>query len=82
MSYLSLSIGETFGSDTSLAEYEPLARAHAFLVSHLSRDTSLVTKHAKILDLVDFEVESNPVSVYFTQSVADGIHKGVCTIRH
>ena len=77
MSYFFLPTGGTFGSNTSPAEYEPLARARAFLASHLSRDTSLVTTHAKILDLVEFEVEENPLSVQYTQAIADDIHRGV-----
>ena len=77
MSYFFLPTDGTFGSNTSPAEYEPLARARAFLASHLSRDTSLVTTHAKILDLVEFEVEENPLSVQYTQAIADDIHRGV-----
>ena len=69
--------GDTFGSNTIPAEHKPLSRARAFLAKHLSRDEPLVMKHAEILNLVDFAVESEPSNVVYTQSTPDNIHKGV-----
>lgn len=77
MSWLFLPTGGTFGSTTSPPEYEPYARARAFLAEHLSRDDTLVLKHADILRLVQFETEADPSSVVYVQAVADSINKGV-----
>ena len=77
MHFFFLPTGDTFGSNTSPAEYEPLTRARAFLAEHLSRDEPLVMKHTEILNLVDFDVEYNPSKVSYTQATPDTIHKGV-----
>ena len=77
ISYFFLPTGGTFGSHTSPTGYEHLTRARAFLASYLSRGTSLVTKHTKIQNLVEFEVDNNSTSVCLTQAFSDSIHKCV-----
>ena len=72
-----LHTGGTFGSNTNPDDYEPLAGARAFLAEHLSRDEPLVMNHDEILNLVEFEVESEPSNVVYTQDTTDTIHKGV-----
>ena len=66
MSLIFLPIWGNFDSSTSPAEYKPLAIARAFLVEYLSRDEPLVMKHADILNIVDFDVESEPSKVSYT----------------
>ena len=51
-----LPTGGTFDSNTSPAEYDPLARARAFLAEHLYTDEPLVTKYADIFNLVEFDL--------------------------
>ena len=75
--YFFLPTGGTFGSNTSLPEYEPLARARVFLASHLYRDTTLISKHGKLLDLVEFAITDDHSSIQFTQAMADNTHTGV-----
>ena len=65
--YFFLPTGGTFGFNTSSQEYEPFARARAFIEEHLSRDQTLVLKHQDILSLVEFEVESNPSIAQYTR---------------
>ena len=77
ISYFSPSHSGIFGSNNIPSEYETLARARVFLAGHLSRDPSLVAKNAKILDLVEYEVEEDPSSVQYTPEVADDLHQGV-----
>ena len=77
LNWLFLSTGGVFGSTTSPAEYEPYARARAFLAMSLSRNTDLVQKHSAILDLVQFDTEPNPESVTFVQAKADFLNPGV-----
>lgn len=77
LNYLFLPTGGTFRFNTSPQEYEPLARARAFLAEHLSRDQTLVMKHQEILSLVQFEVEPHPSTVKYTHASADTLHTGV-----
>ena len=77
LNFLFLPTGGTFGSNTSPQEYEPFARARAFLAEHLSRDESLVLKHLNILSLVEFDEETDPTSVSYVQATADALHQGV-----
>ena len=77
MQWLFLPTGGVFGSKTSPHEYEPFARARAFLAEHLSRDQTLVMKHANILQAVEIEVEPNQHQVKFVPTKADSINKGV-----
>ena len=77
MEWLFLPTGDVFGSKTSPHEYEPFARARALLAEHLSRDQTLVMKHADILQAVEIEVEPNPNEVHFVSSKTDSINKGV-----
>ena len=47
------------------------------MVENLSRDEPLVMKYAKILNFVEFAVESEPSNMVYTQATPDTIHKGV-----
>ena len=77
MQYLFLPTGGMFGSKTSAHLYEPFARARAFLAEQLSRDQTLIMKHANILHLLNFQVEENPNQVTFTPAKADSINSGI-----
>ena len=68
---------DVFGSKTSPHEYEPFARARAFLAEHLSRDQTLVMKHGDILQAVEFEVEPNSEQVHFVTFKVDSIKEEV-----
>ena len=70
-----LPTGGTFVSNASPAEYEPMARARAFLAEHLSSNEPLVMKSTEILNLVEFDVESRPSKVSRIQATPDTIHK-------
>ena len=75
MNFCFLPIGGNFFSNTIPAEYDPLARARAFLAEHLTRDEPLVMKYAEIINLVKFDVEYDPSKVWYTQATPDTIHK-------
>ena len=64
MNFFFLPTGGTFGSNITPAEYEYeyLARARYFLAEHISIDEPLIMKCAAILNLVEFDVYSDPSS--------------------
>ena len=68
--------GQTFGSNTSPANFEPIARARTILATHLDGQPNLVEKHKLILDKVTFS--DPPTSkTTFVKAIPDTIHKGV-----
>ena len=77
MTLIFLPIEGIFGSNTSPAEYEPLDRARSFLAEHLFKDEPLLMTHAEILNLVEFDVESDHSRVSCAQATYVTIHKGV-----
>ena len=77
MNFLFLPIGDIFGSNTSPAEYEPLVRGRVFFAEKISMDEPLVIKYTEILNLVEFDVESEPSKVLYIQATPSTIHKGV-----
>ena len=52
--YLYICVAQTFGSNTSPSNWEPIARARAALAEHLFNDASLLEKHKELLDKVIF----------------------------
>ena len=64
-----------FGSDTSPADYIHITRAIGFLDKHLSIDEYLVMKHAKVLNLVNLDVEYDPSRESYIQSTPEIVHK-------
>jgi hypothetical protein len=78
--HLFVPTGQTFGSNTSPANWEPIARARAILARSLhDKSEMLVKKHAKILDAVEFSPPPEQ-NTQFVQAVADELHKGVFEI--
>ena len=75
MKWLFLPTAGVLGSKTSPWEYEPFAGARAFLAAYLSRDHTLVIKHAKILQTLEIEVEPNPDQVHFIPAKAESSNK-------
>ena len=69
-------LGGTFGSITSPANFEPIARARVHLAHHLSNRRDLYKKYKHIIDKVQFSEEPSP-STTFTQAKKDCIHIGV-----
>jgi len=71
---------QTFGSNTSPANYEPLAKARAWLSTVFSSPSfaHLITKHKDILDTMTIESSrlTSPSRIK-TKCVADHINKGV-----
>ena len=80
MNLFLLSIRDIFGFNTSPADYEPLARAIAFLFEYLSMDDPLVITHAEIINLVDVDVEFDPSKVAYNQAIPDTTHKSIYNI--
>jgi hypothetical protein len=68
--------GQTFGSNTSPANFEPIARARTILASHLEGQTNLQEKHKEILDKVTFSEPPTPTTT-FVKATKDTIHTGV-----
>jgi len=56
-SRLWIPVGQVFGGNTSAQNFEGIARAREYLSEHFSHSSfsSLVQKHAKILDLIQYE---------------------------
>jgi hypothetical protein len=69
-------MGQTFGSNTSPANFEPIARARTSLAKHLHSQTDLTDKHKEILDKVTFS-EPPTSTTQFVAAIPDHIHKGV-----
>ena len=69
-------LGGTFGSITSPANFEPIARARVHLAYHLSNRRDLYIKYKDIIDRVQFS-EDPLQDVIFTQAKEDSIHTGV-----
>jgi hypothetical protein len=74
--HLFVPTGQTFGSNTSPANWEPIARARALLASHLHNRSGLIEKHKNILDKVQFSEPPTPQQT-FVPAVRDAIHTGV-----
>ena len=74
--HLFIPMGGTFGSITSPANFEPIARARTHLAEHLSDRTDLLEKYKDIIDRVSFSDEPDK-DTNFVQAVADNINKGV-----
>ena len=74
--YLFIPLGGTFGSITSPANFEPIARARIHLAHHLSNRRDLYLKYKDIIDRVQFSDDPSP-NTTFTQAKKDSIHVGV-----
>eukprot|EP00957_Ditylum_brightwellii_P145736 11097371-Ditylum_brightwellii.AAC.1 len=68
--------GNTFGSNTSPANWEPVRRARETLAQRLFSDSSLISKHKDCIDRVWFCPPPSD-SVILTQAFPDSIHRGV-----
>jgi len=68
--------GNTFGSNTSPANWEPVRRAREALAQKLFSDSSLIAKHKEYIARVMF-CPPPSASVVFTQAFPDSIHTGV-----
>ena len=74
--FLFVPLGGTFGSITSPANFEPIARARVHLAHFLSNRRDLLTKYEDIIDKVKFS--DPPVSgTKFIQAVKDEVYLGV-----
>ncbi len=76
LEYLYICVAQTFGSNTSPSNWEPIARARAALAEHLFNDASLLEKHKELLDKVIFS-DPPDKNTTFAQAVADAFNKGV-----
>ena len=74
--FLFIPLGGTFGSITSPANFEPIARARMHLAHHLSNRRDLYNKYKHIIDKVQFSEEPPPNTI-FTQAKKDSLHIGV-----
>eukprot|EP00957_Ditylum_brightwellii_P130483 9954609-Ditylum_brightwellii.AAC.1 len=68
--------GNTFGSNISLANWEPIRRAQEALVPWLFYNTSLAYKHKEYIDKVQFSPPPAD-SIVFSPAFPDSVHKGV-----
>eukprot|EP00978_Attheya_sp_CCMP212_P035536 scaffold155190_cov44-Attheya_sp.AAC.1 len=73
---LFITTGQTFDSNTSPANWEPVARARTTLAKHLHGETHLKETHKLILDKVKFS-EPPTATTTFVAAIPDNIHKGV-----
>ena len=73
---LFIPLGGTFGSITSPANFEPIARARTHLAEFLSDRRDLLSKYEHIINKVQFSEEPT-VNTGFVQAVRDSTHKGV-----
>ena len=73
---LFIPLGGTFGSITSPANFEPIARARTHLAEHLSDRRDLLHKYERIINKVQFSEEPT-VDTVFVQAIHDSTHKGV-----
>eukprot|EP00957_Ditylum_brightwellii_P173731 13226932-Ditylum_brightwellii.AAC.1 len=73
---LFVTCGNTFGSNTNPANWEPVRRSRKALAQRSFSDTSLIFKHKDYIDRVQF-CPSPSDSVVFAQALSDSIHKGV-----
>ena len=69
-------MGGTFGSITSPANFEPIARARIHLAEFLSDRRDLYDKYKHIIDKVKFS-ELPTETIKFVQAVADKINQGL-----
>ena len=69
-------MGGTFGSITSSANFEPIARARVHLAEFLSDRRDLLDKYKHIIDKVKFS-ELPTKTTHFVQAVADSMNKGL-----
>ena len=81
---LLISVGQTFGSITSPQNYEPLARARAFLAQHLSHDGSihLVKKYKSYLDKVQWDQRKDLNHIPRAIPKKDKLNPGVLDINN
>ena len=77
---LFIPLGGTFGSITSPANFEPIARARTHLAEYLSDRRDLLHKYEHIIDKVQFSEEPTEQQV-FIQAIQDSTHKGVKNLR-
>ena len=75
-SFLFIPLGGTFGSITSPANFEPIARARTHLAEFLSDRRDLLEKYKDIINKVEFLDEPDKNTVY-VQAVADVFNQGV-----
>ena len=75
-SYLFIPLGGTFGSITSPANFEPIARARIHLAEFLSDRRDLYDKYKHIIDKVKFS-ELPTENTKFVQAVADKLNQGL-----
>eukprot|EP00957_Ditylum_brightwellii_P016922 1276126-Ditylum_brightwellii.AAC.1 len=68
--------GNTCGSNTSPANWEPIRRARKVIAKWLFTDESLIGKHREYTDAVQFGPLPTEGTV-FAHKVADSQHKGV-----
>ena len=73
---LFIPLGGTFGSITSPANFEPIARARTHLAEFLSDRRDLLNKYEHIINKVQFSEEPT-VNTVFVQAVQDSTHRGV-----
>ena len=78
--YLYIPLGGTFGSITSPANFEPIARARIHLAEYLSNRRDLYHKFKHIIDEVKFS-EKPSATTKFVQATKDSIHKGVIDLE-
>ena len=68
--------GQTFGSNTSPSNWEPIARARMHLAQWLFHDTTLLEKHSNYTDRVQYGPEPDHETL-FVQAIADVLNQGV-----
>ena len=73
---LFITLGNTFGSIVSPANFEPIARARTHLAKYLSSRRDLYEKYKHIIDKVKFS-EPAPHGTVFTKAKKDNINQGV-----
>ena len=78
--YLYIPLGGTFGSITSPANFEPIARARIHLAEVLSNKRNLLEKYKHIINKVKFS-DKPSATTKFVQATKDSIHKGVTDLE-
>ena len=69
-------LGGTFGSTTSPANFEPLARARIHLAQRLSKNRKLIAKHKAIIGKVQYHEPPDTTQLY-VQAKIDAINDGI-----